>query len=81
MKILFDTNSVIAEFDYGFDNGGEYRGFSSGSRRIKITKSNDIFSLQYNSGDLNISSGDPSDIIDGIARIVAAKQLKEILVI
>lgn len=76
MKILFDTNTVIAEFDYRFDNGGEYSGFSSGPSRIKITKSNDIFSLQYNSCGLNVSSENPSDIINGVARIIAAKQLK-----
>jgi len=81
MNILFDTNTVIAEFDYRFDNGGEYSGFSSGPSRIKITKSNNIFSLQYNSCGLNISSENPSDIINGVARIIAAKQLKEILVI
>lgn len=77
MKILFDTDTVIAEFDHWYDNGGEYRDSDSGSSCIKITKSNDIFSLKYNHGhDFDVSSNDPSDIISGVARIVAAKQLK-----
>ncbi len=76
MKILFDKNTVIAEFDYWYDDGGENRQSESGCHCIRITKNNETFGLKYNYGnDFDVSSNNPSDIIGGVAKIIAARQL------
>jgi hypothetical protein len=79
MKICFDVNSVTAKFNYWIDTSDEYRDFS-GSSQIQIIKKENVFEIKYGIGSsesLDITSTEPVDIINGIAKVVALNQSRK----
>lgn len=79
LKINYNIDSITALFDASHDLV-EYLDWDSGGfTGIKITKNEDNFSLQYLRNGLLFlltNSKNPSDIVGGIASIVAERQLK-----
>ncbi len=83
MDISYNLDSVEAVFDYWSYIDDEGRSFNndSGSKSIMITKKNKFLELKFRddkskklNSDFEISSINPVDIINGIARVVALQK-------
>ena len=82
MRIEYNLDSIIAVFDEcEISNGNTdgYESYQKYSKDIVINKNNEIIELQYCGGttNFNILSSNPDEIVAGIAKVVALKQISK----